>query len=139
MQLRRPCLGITLIELLVVVTILSILVAVGYPQYQDFSVRAKRSEARAALLRLAINQERFYVNNNTFTADLTRLGFSTSPATTATGSYRVQVTAAGVTNFTATATYLPGGNEARKCLTFSIDERGAKTSAPDANCWNRTR
>ena len=104
MQLRRPRLGITLIELLVVVIVLGILVAVGYPQYQDFSARAKRSGARAALLRLAINQERFYVNNNTFTADLTRLGFSTSPATTATGSYRVQVTAAGATDFTATAT-----------------------------------
>ena len=52
--------GITLIELMIVVVIISILAAVAYPNYQEFSARAKRNEARAALLRLAVNQERFY-------------------------------------------------------------------------------
>lgn len=140
MQLRNRMRGITLIELMIVVVIVSILAAVAYPNYQEFTARAKRNEARAALLRLATNQERFYLNNNTFTTQLTALGFSTTPTwDTETGYYRVQVTNANASNFTATATYLPGGSEAGKCQTFTIDGRGAKTSGPDTDCWTRTR
>ncbi len=139
MQKRKSMRGVTLIELMIVIVVLSILVAVGYPNYQEFTARAKRNEARAALLMLATNQERFYLNNNTFTADMTQLGFSASPATTETGYYRVQVTAADASNFTATATYLQGGSEAGKCSTFTIDGRGNKTSSPDPDCWTRTR
>lgn len=139
MQLRKNALGITLIELMIVVVIVSILAAIAYPNYQEFTARAKRSEARAALLRLATNQERFYLNNNTFTTDLTQIGFSSSPFTTETGYYIVAVTSATSSNFSATATYQHGGSEANRCLTFSIDGRGQKTSAPDTNCWTRVR
>lgn len=140
MQLRHRMQGITLIELMIVVVVVSILAAVAYPNYQEFVARAKRNEARAALLRLATNQERFYLNNNTFTQDLTQVGFATTPTwDTETGYYRVQVTQANATNFSATATYLHGGNEANKCLTFTIDGRGQKTSGPDGDCWTRTR
>ena len=139
MQMRKNMRGVTLIELMIVVIIVSILAAVAYPNYQEYSARAKRNEARAALLRLAINQERFYLNNNTFTTDMTSLGFSASPFTTETGYYTVAVTAADASNFSATATYLLGGKEAGRCLTFTIDGRGAKTSGPETNCWERTR
>lgn len=140
MQLRRRMQGITLIELMIVVVIISILAAVAYPNYQEFTARAKRNEARAALLRLATNQERFYLNNNTFTQDLTALGFSTTPTwTTETGYYTIQVTQANASNFSATATYLHGGSEAGKCLTFTINGRGTKSSGPDTDCWTRTR
>ncbi len=140
MQSRKYMSGITLIELMIVVIIVGILAAVAYPNYQEFAARAKRNEARAALLRLATNQERFYLNNNTFTQDLTTIGFSSTPTwITETGYYRIQVTAADSANFTATATYLQGGSEAAKCASFTIDGRGAQTSLPDTNCWTRTR
>ena len=140
MQLRRRMQGITLIELMIVVVIVSILAAVAYPNYQEFTARAKRNEARAALLRLATNQERFYLNNNTFTQDLTALGFATTPVwETETGYYDIQVTAANASNFTATATYKHGGREATKCRIFTINGRGLKTSGPDTDCWTRTR
>ena len=125
---------------MIVVVVISILAAVAYPNYQEFTARAKRNEARSALLRLAVNQERFYLNNNTFTQDLTQLGFGTTPtADTETGYYRIRVTAANASNYTATATYLQGGGEALKCLTFTIDGREVKTSAPETNCWERQR
>ena len=139
MQLRRYMSGITLIELMIVVIIVSILAAIAFPNYQEFSARAKRNEAKTALLQIKINQERFYLNNNTFTQDMTQLGFSADPFTTDTGSYVVAVTTASPTNFSATATYQLGGNEATKCVTFTIDGRGAQTSGPEANCWDRTR
>ena len=139
MRLRKHMGGITLIELMIVVVVVSILAAIAFPNYQEFVARAKRNEARAALLQIATNQERFYLNNNTFTQDMTALGFSADPFTSDTGYYVIDVTAANASNFSATATYQQGGNEAAKCLTFTIDGRGAKTSDPDTNCWVRTR
>ena len=139
MRLRKHMGGVTLIELMIVVVVVSILAAIAFQNYQEFVARAKRNEARAALLHIATNQERFYLNNNSFTQDMTALGFSADPFTTDTGYYVIDVTAANASNFSATATYQQGGNEAAKCLTFTIDGRGAKTSGPDTNCWVRTR
>ena len=98
--MRRNMSGITLIELMIVVVVISILAAIAFPNYQEFAARAKRNEARAALLRLATNQERFYLNNNTFTADLTRWDFrQRQPVTTESGYYTIEVTAADAKQF----------------------------------------
>ncbi len=139
MQMRKHMRGVTLIELMIVVVVLGILAAVAYPNYQEFTNRAKRNEARAALLRLATDQERVSLNNNTFTGAQTDLGFASDPATTETGYYEIDITSATPSNFTATATYKLGGAEASKCLTFTIDGRGSKTSDPDTDCWTRKR
>ena len=138
--LRRHMRGITLIELMIVVVIVSILAAVSYPSYREFVARAKRNEAKAALLMAATNQERFYLQNNLFSVNLTQLGFNANPFTTDTGSYVITVAAAVPTaNFTVTATYQLGGAESLKCNVFTIDGRGVKSSVPDADCWTRTR
>jgi len=137
---RKAMHGITLIELMVVVVIIAILAVVSYPNYREFAARAKRNEAKAALLQIATNQERAYLQNNTYTQDLTALGFSATPTfTTDTGSYSITIPNADAAGYTATATYLKGGGEAGKCGVFSIDGQGVKTSTPDTNCWTRTR
>ena len=105
--------GITLIELMIVVVIVAILATVSYPSYREFAARAKRNEAKAALLMAATNQERFYLQNNQFSADLTQLGFSASPFTTDSRSYVITIAAPVPTaDFTVTATYQLGGAEA---------------------------
>ncbi len=140
MLTRRYMRGITFIELMVVVVIIGILAAVSYPSYREFVARAKRNEAKAALLKIAVNQERNYLQNNTFTSDLLVLGFSSTPTfVTDTGSYVITIPAADASNFSATATFQLGGAEALKCNVFAIDGRGVKTSSPDTNCWTRTR
>ncbi|MCG8323924.1 MAG: type IV pilin protein [Thiotrichales bacterium] len=53
--------------------------------------------------------------------------------------YIITVNAADANDFTATATYQNGDDEATKCASFTIDGRGTKTSAPLADCWTRTR
>ena len=141
MKIRRNMRGITLIELMIVVVIISILAAVAYPGYQEFVARAKRNEAKSALLQIATNQERIYLNATSFTQDLTALGLGNDPDnyTTPAGAYSVTVNAADNAGFTATATYLLGGTEAGKCQTFTITGAGVRGSAPDTDCWERTR
>lgn len=137
---RRNMRGITLMELMIVVVIVGILAAVSYPSYREFTARAKRNEAKAALLQIATNQERFYLQNLTYTDDLTALGFATTPTfTTDSGSYTVTITAFDASTFTATADYQPDDAETLKCNLFQIDGRGVRTSDPDLDCWTRTR
>ena len=138
--MRKYMRGVTLLELMIVVVIVGILTAIAFPNYQQYVSRAKRNEARAALLQIATSQERFYLQNNTYTTDLTALGFPVAGTfTTDTGSYDVTVTAADANNFAASATYVLGGAESTKCATFQIDGRGTKTSTPMTDCWTRTR
>ena len=138
--MRKYMRGITLLELMIVVVIISILTAIAYPNYREYVTRAKRTEAKAALLQIATVQERIYLQSNSYTQNLIALGFATTPNfTTASDSYVINVGAADANDFTATATFQLGGDEAGKCLTFQIDGRGAKTSAPDTDCWTRTR
>ena len=132
--------GVTLIELMIVVVIVAILAAIAYPNYREFSARATRNEAKAALLKAATNQERFYLQNNAFSTDLNELGFSSNPFTTDTGSYVISVAAPiPSANFTITATYQRVDGESAKCGVFTIDGRGDKISSPDTDCWTRTR
>ena len=137
---RRSVRGLTLVELMIVVVVVGILAAIAYPSYREFSARATRNEAKAALLKAATNQERYYLQNNKFSTDLNELGFSGNPYTTDTGSYEITVVAPNpASNFTVTATYLLGGVESGKCGAFTIDGRGVKTSSPSEDCWTRTR
>ena len=132
--------GITLMELMIVVVIVGILAAVAYPNYRDFATRAKRNEAKAALLLIATNQERFYLNNQQYTNDMTRLGFNVgNNFITDTGTYSISVAGANAATYTATATYLKADNETGRCATFTIQPNGNKASAPLADCWTRTR
>lgn len=128
--------GVTLLELMIVVIVVGILAAIAYPNYRDFAARGKRNEAKAALLQIATNQERWYLNNNTYTPNLNDVGVN---AISDSGTYVIAITSATPNNFTATATYQPLDAEAARCLTFTIDGRGQRTSAPDADCWTRTR
>ena len=139
MQMRRTMRGVTLMELMIVVVIIGILAAIAYPNYREFVTRAKRTEARAALLKIATNQEKYYLQNNIFTDNLTNLGFNANPYTTDSGTFSVRIVSADASNFTAEADYIPVDAEAGKCNLFKIDARGQKTSEPDTDCWTRTR
>ena len=139
-KLMHTMRGITLIELMIVVVIIGFMAVIAYPNYREFAARAKRNEAKAALLQIATNQERFYLQNNTYTCDMTRLGFSAAAGfVTETRSYTVDVTACDANNFTAQAVYNNADAEAGKCGTFLINGRNVKTSAPLGDCWTRTR
>ncbi len=136
---RLKC-GVTLIELMIVVAILGILAAVAYPGYLQYAAKSKRIEAKTALLKIAMLQERFYLQNNRYTTDMTKLGFGVpTNAMTNSGTYVVRVTMNGTNEFSASAAYQKSNAELGKCATFTIDSRGDKGSAPYADCWTNSR
>jgi type IV pilus assembly protein PilE len=134
--------GVTLIELMVVVVVIAILAMVAVPSYRQYSIRAQRTEAKTALLQLATNQERFYLQNNTYTNNLAALGFPGGLSEN--GVYTLNVPLANAQTFQATATPTPGGGingremtSDAECAQFNLNAQGLKTANPDPNnaCW----
>ena len=139
-NIRNAMRGVTLMELMIVVVIVGLLAMVAYPSYREYAARAKRNEARAALLQIATMQERFYLQNNTYTNDMSKLGFaSAGPIQSNTGSYEFTVVGADANGFIATADYLNPDAEKDKCNFYQIDGSGTKISLPYTDCWTRTR
>lgn len=105
--------GFTLIELMVVVVVIAILVAIGFPSYQEYVRKGKRAEGRGALLRAAQTQERFFTDQNQY-ASTPQLATASGAGATiysgenpnlASGAYTITVAlGAGNTSFTLTAT-----------------------------------
>ena len=132
--------GVTLMELMIVVVIISILAAIAYPSYRQYVARANRAEAKAGLLQIATLQERFYLQNHTYTTDLTNLGFTVANnALSDSGTYRFRIPNADANTFDAVATYQKSDSELGKCATLTIDARQIKGSTPETDCWTNTR
>ena len=145
---RRHVAGMTLLELMAVVMVIGILGVIAIPSYRQYVARAQRTEAKSALLQLATNQERYYLNNRTYgtvaqlqTANL--LGGTAGNAFSERGTYRITVTSPDVNGYTATATPVSGGAfdmTGDACKTFSITAQGARsatavTGFDAATCW----
>ena len=124
--------GITLIELMIVVVVVAILASIAVPSYRSYMIRTQRTDAMAALLRLSAAQEKFYLQNNTYTDDESKVGGATSEH----GWYAIEITAADANGFSAKATPVVGGPQAKDthCPSFTIDETGKREAAND-DCW----
>lgn len=133
--------GITLIELMIVVVIVGILASIAYPGYQEYTRRAKRAEGKALLSEIAARMERYYFDNNTYTDDLTEIGYSSETPTSAEGHYTASVED-GPSGDIATSYTLritpEGAFEDTRCGELTLDSRGVKGSSVDdaaETCW----
>jgi len=71
--------GFTLIELMIVIAIVGILAAVALPAYQDYTVRAKMSEAIAKSAQVKTSVAEYFSVNGALPGSLTAAGTTISP------------------------------------------------------------
>jgi len=149
--MKRPQYGMTLIELMIVVVVIAVLASIAIPSYRQYVLRSHRVEAKEALLNVAAAQERFYLQNNTYTTDLTSASTASPPGLgqtdygaaagvqTENGWYTIAVTAANATAFSATATAIDSQAADTKCATFTLTSAGVKSATGSAatECWEK--
>ncbi len=140
--------GFSLLELMIVVAIIAIISAIAYPSYMEFVVTAKRTTASSALLQVADKQQQFFMDNKSYTNDLTNLGFAANPLiindegeSVASGDsdsiYSISLSNVTATTYTATAApQKVQADRDSECASFTITQAGAKghTGTGD-DCW----
>jgi type IV pilus assembly protein PilE len=137
--------GVTLIELMAVVIVLGTLAVIAMPSYRQFTIRSQRTEAKTALLQLATNQERFYLQNNRY-GTIAELAAANFPTASENNVYTLTLatTNGWQRDYTATAAPTAGGGTNgvdmtvdADCATFTITSQGVRDAAPDpnSNCW----
>ena len=70
--------GFTLIELLVVIAVIGILASIAIPQFDSYRRKGFDADVQANARNMAISQEAYFVDNNTYTtsvADLKSFGY----------------------------------------------------------------
>ncbi|NNF17085.1 MAG: prepilin-type N-terminal cleavage/methylation domain-containing protein [Gammaproteobacteria bacterium] len=131
--------GFTLVELLITIVVIAIVTSVAVPSYQQHVLRSQRGDATAALLLIAAQQEKWYLQNNTYSTSLTDLGVTD----TANKFYTLSIDSADSFQFVATASVDSTGPQKadKKCKSFTLDSAGARTAKDSDNadnsdyCW----
>lgn len=114
--------GYTLVELMLVVTVIGILAAIVYPNYQEYVMRSNRTEGQALLNDAAARQERYYAQNNTYADTTAKLGYASDQSPNRLYTLAISNTSASAYTLTAT----PARTDA-KCGNLILNEKGTKS------------
>ncbi len=150
--MRKRALGLTLVELMITLAILAIIASVGYPMYTAQVLKARRADARAGVMELAMAQEREFAawGGYSESASITGVTFTDgAPAPDANSNfdddvariageygqfYTFTITA---DNSTYTISAAPTGGQASdtSCAAFSVNQAGVKSATSRRRMW----
>lgn len=146
--------GFTLIELLITLVIAGILSAIAYSSYNSSVQKARRSEAKSALMKLMQQEERYYTQNNSYivfsksSTDANEMKFNWFSADAAASSF-YEINGAACTGDTiqncVLLTATPGTTNVNSnykdpvCGNFTLTSTGVKgftgVSGTKDQCW----
>lgn len=139
--------GFTLVELMVTLTLIAIVAGLAWPSYAALSLKARRSEARAALLQAMQQQERFFSAHGRYAefSQASSNGFQWYSGGSPAGSgYELQAQACAdatveecirISAAPGTAAVNPNAADPA-CGVLTLDSRGEKTSDGSPTlCW----
>ncbi len=134
---RTREIGITLIELLTVICIIGILAAFSYPMFAEQAAKGRRAQARSLIYEVLQHEEKFFTENNTYTTDLTALGYS-DPLETSESTHSVAL-AVGPTGDLTTSVQITGTAIVpdAKCATLTLTSANGQsgTGSLPSVCW----
>jgi type IV pilus assembly protein PilE len=141
--------GFSLLELMIVVAIVGILAAIAFTVYSAQVQKARRTDARTAVLDLAGREERFFSVANNYSQTPTDVGYAGAfPQTVGSGYYSLNIAIpdpafAGIgPSYAITATAVNQQIADSSCASFSINQLGKQSSLDSggvdstATCWS---
>jgi type IV pilus assembly protein PilE len=126
----------TLTEILVVLVIIGVLVLLALPNLMPLITKAKSTEAQIQLGHLQELEKTYFYEHSKYSKDLTEIGFIQEPLSTdnknGRANYRIDITNATNTTFTATATAVVDFNGNGTFNVWQIDQdKTLKEITPD--------
>jgi type IV pilus assembly protein PilE len=130
--------GFTLIELLIAVVVVGILAKIAMPTYTSYVQKSRRAEAKAALLTISQQLERYYTQQNTYATATLGTG-GVYPSTSPNGYYSLSLTSLTATTYKILAA--PAGVQSGDaCGTLTLDDQSTQgvtggTITDSKQCW----
>jgi type IV pilus assembly protein PilE len=146
---ERMELGFSLLELMIVVAIAGILAVIAFSLYSAQVQKARRTDARTAVLDLAGREERFYSVANNYSQTPADVGYPGAfPQVVGSGYYTIGVAvpdpafAGAGPSYAITATAINQQLNDTSCASFSINQLGKQSSVDSGGadsttvCWS---
>lgn len=142
--------GFTLIEVMIALVIVSILAGLAVASYQSYVRESNRSVAWSMLLQIQGGEEKYFLQNSTYTGNLTAvptaggLGLNLNASgLTPDGNYALTIATVacaggggGLCSYTATATAKGAQlKDTAACQVLTVNSLGQRTPLDSTGCW----
>jgi len=124
--------GFSLIELLIVVVIVAILATIVLPSYQDSIRKSRRSDAHAALVKMALEQENYRMLNDAYASVFGQGTNDVKEGVSDYYTFSIDNTAGATYTLKASAPTISSQYDDASCRAITIDQSGHKLPT---NCW----
>ncbi|WP_425601678.1 type IV pilin protein [Dyella subtropica] len=122
---------------MIVVAIVAILAAIALPSYRKYVLHGNRSAAEQVMLDMSAAQERYMIDNRSYAASASSLGYAVMPDTVSPNYTMAVATNSGPPpSFNITATPINSQTGDTDCNVLTLTSSGSKSaSGSSTKCW----